>query len=231
MPRALFALTLLLLLPAVAHAKCAPSADPGTSANKKWKAVPKLDGTFAFLAWDDSKKDFAKKHEGKIELPGHHVKTFVADSGEQFVLFDEYEGLSIHRADGELVTRLKPEDLLTKEEAERPHTWACHPEGEWSNKKVELEGQVLKVGSHKGRTIELELATGRGWVEKGSCTIPGMVKAHGLMNCIAEKWTCKRCKKGQDGLQWRICEGCCKELDVCHVCNKKIEKPEKTEKK
>ena len=234
---AVASIALVALLPAVALAKCAPSVDAGVSANKKWKAVPTLQGTFTFLAWDESKKDFATKHEGKIELPGHHVKTLVADSGEHFVLYDSYGGLALFTSAGKTVKRFAPADLLSKEElAACPNKWACHEEGEWSKTlpSIAADSKTVKVTVNSKREVVLDLATGapaEEWVLEGTCATPNMVKMHGAMNCIAQDWTCARCKKLQKNtLVWRICPDCCKELDICTVCGKKIEK-EKPEKK
>jgi hypothetical protein len=235
--RLLVALALLVVLPAVALAKCAASADEGLSPNKKWKAVPTLRGTFTFLAWDESKKNFQKKHEGEIDLPGHHVKTLVADSGEHFVLFDSYGGLALFTSAGKVVKRFAPSDLLTEEElAARPNKWACHTEGEWSQTlpTIAADSKTLKVTLHSKRAVTLDLATGapaHEWIVEGTCASPDKVKMHGAMNCVTQDWTCARCKKLQrDSLVWRLCADCCKELQVCFVCNKKVEK-EKPEKR
>lgn len=232
--RLLLAVALVASMPAAAFAKCAPSASEGISANKKWRAVPTLEGTFAFHAWDEAKKDWVEKGKGKVELPGHHVKTFVSDSGEHFVLFDGYGGVAIYASAGKLVKKLGREDLLTKDEVEGcPHKWACHPEGEWSQTPPSIaeDSKTVTLTVHSKRTLAFELATGKpaeSWVVAGTCATPDMVKMHGEMNCVTQDWTCPRCKKEQkNSLVWTICPACCKELGVCSVCNKKVEKNEK----
>ncbi len=225
MRRLLAAVALVALVPAVALAKCAPSARGNASANGKWKIEPTVEGTFKLLALDEKKKDWVEKTSGKFDVFGHHLVGYVTDDGAHWVLHDEYAGFAIYEAGGKLVRKLAPSDLLTKEELEKtPHQWPCHTEGEWSDKSVELssDSKTVTFGLYTKKKVELELATGESWIVPGQCTTPDNVKAHGGMNCLAQKWTCARCKKEQDGLVWRICGACCKELGVCIVCNKKV---------
>src|SRR5581483_4715678 len=106
-------------------------------------------------AWDDAKKAFVTRAEGKVELPGHHVSAAVADDGAHFVLRDQFAGISIHDATGKRIRKLAPEDLLTKEElAARPkNAWPEeHPEGQWSNGWVAFEedSKRILVGIYTG---------------------------------------------------------------------------------
>lgn len=223
--RLLVALGLVAFASTLALAECAPSAKGNVSTNKKWKIEPRTDNTFTLLRYDDTKKEFVEKTTGWLGEPGHHLVAYVADDGEHFVVWDTYAGIAIHASDGKLVRRITPEDMLSKADlAKRPGQWACHPEGKWSDGKVELTTTAVKVGLYTGATVELELATGEPWVKPGECDKGDNVKAHGLMSCLVKKWTCRRCAKEQESLVWRLCPACCKELGICLVCNEKVKK-------
>ena len=231
MNRWLVALSFVVLAQVQARADCAVSATGADSPNGQWKLAlavgEKSKVTFTLSTWDGARKVLTKKSEGPVEGLGHHLVGSVADDGGHFVVLDKYAGLLIYTGEGKLVKKLVPSDLLTKEEQEsRPGKWECHPEGEWSSGPCTFGAKNVKVVLTNGRAVELALATGAvaptEWVLEGTCATPDNVKAHGTNNCLGLKWTCARCKKEQDGLVWRICGACCKELGVCVVCNKKV---------
>ena len=145
-----------------ANYDCGPSATGGTSANGKYKVELTLE-SFTFSEWNENEKKFDEKAKGVIECPGHHVTTFIPDSGTHFVLHDGYAGLAIFTNDGKLVKQWNADDLLIEKEREqRPGRWACHPEGTWSEGKVEFskDSKTIGVKVYSGRVVKISMEKG-----------------------------------------------------------------------
>lgn len=151
---------LSLLCAAPVLAKCRVSAEEGVSRNGLVKVVPALEGECSILVRTKPDAAFVLKKKAAMPLFGHHVKTLVPNSGTHFVLFDPYAGLEFHRADGTLLKRLEPETLLSaKELTSRPGSFACHPEGVWTESEAALAPgeRSVRVKLYTGKVMEFSL--------------------------------------------------------------------------
>ena len=148
-----------LATPQATIAKCTPQ--PNLRAVSPDGAVElRLEGRFS--------RDFvltrngARVASGELVQHGHHSEAILRNDGV-FALHDRYDGVAIYNADGTVRGHLAPRDLLTMREMQtRPGGWACHPEGDWARGlPAFVEGDRLRVTTHTGRTIHVDVATAR----------------------------------------------------------------------
>lgn len=156
---------LLVLAIAVPADKCRVSADPGTSANGTYKAVPTTEYAFE---WQVRKADgsYETRHTGQLVDQGHpHLHTFVLDDGSGFIVANPSGGLQhenrfvLYSPQGKTLRSIGLADFLNADQLKDLHESVSHIHA-FRELKLSEPLRALRVGSIWG-TYAIHFPSGR----------------------------------------------------------------------
>lgn len=92
----------------------------------------------------------------QLKLGGsHHIRAFVSNDGQRYLIADPYDGITVFNRSGMLLERYDGEQLCWK----RTGAWTCHPEGKWYSDLSQPKADRIVFDVGLGPDLTIDYAT------------------------------------------------------------------------